>query len=132
MTVLVDSWADKNGNVTKWSKRILMASAPTLKKLRIKKENRVKLGEKGLVGCLFSVSRISLQNAIDDCEFLRKVTPQELGVADFAPLDYVFYLKARPREEIEQLFRDYSLRDCFQKKQVSVGSPQKETDVVDY
>jgi hypothetical protein len=117
MTVLVDTWTEgKTGNVTTWGKRILMASATTLKKLKIKKDNRMKAGDPGLVGCMFSLSRVSKQNVIDDCEFLKRVAPKDLGVADFTPLDYTTLLAARPRADVEDLFSHHAIRDCFAKR----------------
>jgi hypothetical protein len=122
MTVLVDSWTEgKTGQVIQWGKRIMMASQMTLKKLKIKKDNRIKAGEPGLVGGMFSMSRVSKQNAIDDCEFLKRVTPQMVGVPDFAPLNYDEILAVRPRAEIEDLMQRHVVRDCFAKKAAPVS-----------
>lgn len=120
MTVHVDTWTEgKTGIVTTWGKRILMASPVTLKKLKIKKDNRVKAGDPGLVACMFSLSRVSKQNVIDDCEFLKKVTPKDIGVPDFAPLDYSALLQARSRAEMEDLFQRHAVRDCFAKREAA-------------
>ena len=124
MTVLVDTWTEgKTGIVTAWGKRILMGSPVTLKKLKIKKDNRMKAGDPGLVSCMFSMSRVSKQNVIDDCEFLKKVTPKDLGVADFAPLDYATLLAARSRAEMEDLFARHAVRDCFAKRDAAAPAP---------
>lgn len=120
MTVLVDAWTDsKTSQVTNWGKRIMMAGRVTLKKLKIKKDNRMKAGDPGLIGCMFSISRVSKQNAIDDCEFLKRVTAKDLGMPDLVPLDYATFLAARSREEVDDLFQHHQVRDCFAKREVA-------------
>jgi len=104
MTVVdVSGWTDRNGAVHR-DKKLLLAGSQSLAKLRMKKDNRVKAGDKGLVGGKFSMARITQTSAFDDCEFLQKVTPAEIGVPDFKPLDYATLLAPPSREKQESMF----------------------------
>lgn len=136
ITLLVDQWTEKEGKITrilKWSKRILLAGRETLLKLKLKKESRKKLGEPGLVGCLFSISKISKRNQIDDCEFIKKVRPEDLGVPDFKPLLYEELLAPRSRDEILETMERFVVVDPFAKnKTVMENPPSKAVDTVDY
>lgn len=135
MTVIdTTSATGKDGKVYKNEKKLLLAGGRSLAMLKLKKENRFKADKAGLVNGLFSIARVSKQSSFDDCEFLKRVTPADIGVPDFAPLSYAVLLAAPARDEQEDMFKHQDIADWFRPKGKPLASDSKgtPTDSVKY